>query len=72
MCPKSHIEGQNHKNTCFKGQFLSKIWMGGNLYFSMIRGRAPLKKTFSFGHCLNDGGGSDPCLDFCEGFVHMH
>ena len=18
------------------------------------------------------GGGSDPCLDFCEGFVHMH
>ena len=22
-------------------------------------------------HCLN-GGGSDPCLDFCEGFVHMH
>ena len=24
-----------------------------------------------FRHCLN-GGGSDPCLDFCEGFVHMH
>ena len=23
-------------------------------------------------HCLNGGGGSDPCLDFCEGFVHMH
>ena len=22
-------------------------------------------------HCL-DGGGSDPCLDFFEGFVHLH
>ena len=21
---------------------------------------------------LPEWGGSDPCLDFCEGFVHMH
>ena len=28
------------------------------------------QKFPKFRHCL-DGGGSDPCLDFFEGFVHM-
>ena len=31
----------------------------------------PVQKVPKYRHCLN-GGGSDPCLDFCEGFVHMH
>ena len=29
------------------------------------------QKLPKYRHCRN-GGGSDPCLDFCEGFVHMH
>ena len=46
------------KNTMTKAKKLREGW--------------PDQMLPKFRHCLNGGGGSDPCLDFCEGFVHMH
>ena len=36
-----------------------------------LREGFPVHLFPKYRHCL-DGGGSDPCLDFFEGFVHMH
>ena len=38
-----------------------------------VRDGMSLQKFPKYRHCL-DGGreGADHCLDFCEGFVHMH
>ena len=41
------------------------------LEFISFRDGVPDQKLPKYSHCRN-GGGSDPCLDFCEGFVHMH
>ena len=40
-------------------------------FFVQFREGFPEQKLPKYSHCRN-GGGSDPCLDFCEGFVHMH
>ena len=34
-----------------------------------LRDGVPFQKLPKYRH---GWGGSDPCLDFCEGFVHMH
>ena len=51
----------------------------GSLEFSMaggeiadIREGVNGKKTFSFGHCPNDGGGVYPCLNFLALFLEVH
>ena len=36
------------------------------------KGRHQLKKTFSFGHCPNDGGGVYPCPNFLALFLEVH
>ena len=37
----------------------------------ILREGMPVQNFPKYRHCL-DGGGSDLCLDFFEGFVHMH
>ena len=39
----------------------------------MNKGRGQRKKTFSFGHCPNDGGGGVyPCPNFLALFLEVH
>ena len=47
---------------CLPGNRFSGAFYGGNAVPEVKKNR----------HCLDEGGGSDPCLDFFEGFVHMH
>ena len=47
------------------------IWTKLVISASSVRDGMPYHSFPKYRHCL-DGGGSDPCLDFCEGFVHMH
>ena len=43
------------------------------IYFQFpLREGMPDQKFPKYRHCLDGRGGSDPCLDFFEGFVHMH
>ena len=39
--------------------------------FHHYKGRHQYKKTFSFGHCPNKGGGVYPCPDFLAPFVYQ-
>ena len=49
-------------------------WMkyGGRKSRSWIREGVNWKKTFSFGHCPNDGGGVYPCPNFLALFLEVH
>ena len=51
-----------------KNIFIFRKWTKVDL----VREGFQVQMLPKFRHCLNGGGGSDPCLDFCEGFVHMH
>ena len=53
------------------GLFHSKIFQTPPKKLINVREGLPVQKVPKYRHCLN-GGGSDPCLDFYEGFVHMH
>ena len=47
---------------------ISDCWGGDSLHL----GRGYRSRCSQNSGIAWMGGGSDPCLDFCEGFVHMH
>ena len=71
-----------HKNTFFKKEIGHTLTCRGiyktdakAFFWTSLRGLRdglPDQKLPKYRHCQERGGGSDPCLDFFEGFVHMH